>query len=361
MTVTLPPIDQWGVYRLGDTPATDKKTTKEGLFKITRGQYVPVSARTEGDTPRVTSTAFNNGHSGTCGMEPNGAAGTITVARNGSVGETFYQPDEYFATDDVHILTPKTPLTEGAALFVCAAIRREMGNYNYSRKLTLPLTSAIEIRLPADSNGDPDWSLMDRYIHWVHGVSIPRRKAAEKAERDRRARPLEEPISLPDVSEWGEFLVGNTAKTNGLFNIKRGGGATESDTTIPYVSASIRNNGVSDERALTITGRAGDLTITANGVVGVAFYQPRDFASSGDVLVLHPTTPLSTAAALFVCAVLNQERFRYSYSRKLTVDVLQRTRIKLPVTVSGDPDWGLMERYIRGTRHSHRLVHGEDA
>ena len=43
--------------------------------------------------------------------------GTITVSYNGSVGETFYQEEPFWASDDVNVLYPKFNLTKNIAMF----------------------------------------------------------------------------------------------------------------------------------------------------------------------------------------------------------------------------------------------------
>ena len=252
---------------------------------------------------------------------------------------------------------------------MCVAIRHEAFRYTYSRKWTLPLMNATEIKLPVTKGGSPDWELMESYIHWIHGVGIPRRVAAEKAERDRRARPLEEPAALPDVSEWGEFQLGNTPSTattpevRGLFDIQRGGKTTTGTSEVPYITSSLFNNGVSDHRKLEAVYPAGTLTVACDGSIGATFYQTVPYASNSHVCILTPNddVKLNTATALFLGAVIRHEGSRYSFSHAWSLERMRSTSIKLPVTDDGSPDWELMARYIRGTRHSHRLVYGDDA
>ncbi|ANO12766.1 restriction endonuclease subunit S [Mycobacteroides abscessus] len=161
--IELTPPETWGTYRVDE------------LFTVHKGDYVKGSGKTVGNIPRITSTASNNGQSGLCGMTPNAEAGSISVARNGSVGEAFYQPTRYFATDDVHVFTPLPevgPITAGAALFVCTIIRLEKYRYNYGRKWSLDKMRATEIRLPQREDGTPDWDYMTRYVHGLPFSSV---------------------------------------------------------------------------------------------------------------------------------------------------------------------------------------------
>lgn len=307
------------------------------LFEIRKGSYVPGGGDTEGNTPRVSSTSSDNGVLGTCGLKPNGAAGEITLARNGSVGEAFYQPAPFFATDDVHVLSPKSePLTAGAALFVCTVLRLEKFRYGYGRKWSLEQMRNTVIKLPATESGAPDWELMEKTI-----TALPSHDLIDAAYLTVPADP--DPVTLPDIEKWGTFRLDE------LFEVKRGG--AKGDTEAPLVGASARNNGVTGNGTGTVYP-AGMVTVSWNGSIGEAFYQPEPFTASGDVRVLEPKTPLTPDAALFVCTVIRTERFRYSYGRKWGLEQMKRTELRLPVTDDGAPDWELMARYIRSLPYS---------
>jgi hypothetical protein len=133
------------------------------LFDIKRGRYVETSKKIAGDTPEVSSTSMSNGVSRYIGLPAEHPANTISVARNGSVGEAFVQPRPFFATDDVHVLYPLRPVSQEALLFVCAVIRRERYRFNYGRKWSLDGMLNTQIRLPA-RNDKVDWAAMTRYI-----------------------------------------------------------------------------------------------------------------------------------------------------------------------------------------------------
>lgn len=138
------------------------------LFDIKRGRYVPANQKKPGPSPTATSTATNNGIGAHTSLDAEHLAGCITVARNGSVGEAFYQPEAFFATDDVHVFSPVRELHESftieARLFVCALIRKEAYRYNYGRKWSLKGMNASRIKLPVTEDGQPDWQWMTDYM-----------------------------------------------------------------------------------------------------------------------------------------------------------------------------------------------------
>jgi hypothetical protein len=92
-------------------------------------------------------------------------ANVITVNYNGNgVAEAFYQPEPFFASDDVNVLYPKFELDSAVALFVATIIRREKYRFNYGRKWNLERMNESRIRLPARADESPDWPWMRRFI-----------------------------------------------------------------------------------------------------------------------------------------------------------------------------------------------------
>ena len=142
----------WHPFRLGE------------LFDIKKGKRLTSRQRSVGSTPYIGAIESNNGVSAFIGQEAIHEGNTISVSYNGSVAEAFYQPESFWATDDVNVLYPRFPLTPEVALFICAIIRREKYRFNYGRKWHLSRMRATLIRLPADDSGVPDWRMMTDYI-----------------------------------------------------------------------------------------------------------------------------------------------------------------------------------------------------
>ena len=150
--VVLPPVIKWARFRL------------EELFVFEKGKRLTRAAMTEGVVPFVGASSANNGIRAYVGHEPGHRGGAISVCYNGSVGEAFYQPVPFCASDDVNVLRPRFVMNEWTALFVCALIRREQYRYNYGRKWHLARMKGAEVRIPVDRCGDPDWNLVSRYM-----------------------------------------------------------------------------------------------------------------------------------------------------------------------------------------------------
>jgi hypothetical protein len=58
---------------------------------------------------------------------------------------------------------------------------------------------------------------------------------------------------------------------------------------------------------------------------------------------------------IFICSLINQEEYRFSYGRAVYSSVAENIRIKLPVTPEGTPDWQFMENYIKSLPYSKNI------
>lgn len=169
-TGDIPSLDRWRGAKspegppLGDVQSWPKRTWSD-LFDIGRGRYVPSLEKLSGETPLISSTSNNNGLSAFVQLAPEWPAGSISVARNGSVGQAFYQPRPYFATDDVHILVPKGwHCTPSRGLFIASLISREKFRYSYGRKWSIEKMRRAQIPLPTGSDGAIDWEYVDQFM-----------------------------------------------------------------------------------------------------------------------------------------------------------------------------------------------------
>ena len=117
----------------------------------------------------------------------------------------------------------------------------------------------------------------------------------------------------------------------------------------PYVSSSANNNGVSCCVDSVPSIEANTITVARNASVGAAFYQPNMYcASPDDVRILSPKFKITPAIGLFLCTIIEQEKYRYAYGRKFGTKRMSDTRIKLP-SKDDTPDWEYIEEYVTKT------------
>ncbi len=149
------------------------------LFDIKKGKRIVASKISErGNCPLVSAIDKNNGIRDMLDVEPNHEGNTITVNYNGSVGEAFYQSDPYWATDDVNVLYPKFKLNVFIAMFLITLVKKEKYRFNYGRKWHKERMENTKIKLPVNTDGEPDWKFMEDYIK-----SLPYSKGLEHVDK----------------------------------------------------------------------------------------------------------------------------------------------------------------------------------
>lgn len=156
-----------------------------------------------------------------------------------------------------------------------------------------------------------------------------------------------------NVTSWKEFVISD------LFDVYLSAGDLKIDDcdpgNIPLVSSGSTNNGI-----VGYINKYGDGTaqIFKSNSITVdmfcnAFYQNTDFyaVSHGRVNVLYPKFKLNLQIGLFICNIIRQEQFKYSYGRAVYSSEIARMVIKLPASTDNTPDWNFMEQYIKSLNH----------
>lgn len=333
----------------------------DGLFDIRKGKRLTSEDQTEGNTPYIGAIDSNNGVSNYIGQEPIHQGNTISLSYNGSVGEAFYQPLPYWATDDVNALYLRPEygkLCPATGLFVCSVLKHDKYRYSYGRKWTLDNMKTTKVKLPATSDGKPDWKWMESYIDSLHNEPLT-------TQND----PI---IASFDTSDWKTFVFPE------IFSIRKGFYNKKPDHVeagdIPFLGAVDSNNGVTEHytyaeiREATKTGDEPNspiqqklfppnaVCVTNNGSVGYAYFQPERFTCSHDVTPLYRKDgEFNVLTGLFVATVIMHDRYRWEYGRKWRPIRMEHSTIKLPATPEGKPDWQWMENYIKSLPYGDRL------
>jgi hypothetical protein len=143
----------WGRFSIGD------------LFHVIKGSRLTSQQREEGIIPYVGASSHNNGITEYIANDDHlHRAGTLTVCYNGPVGTTFYQPQDFWASDDVNVLYPKFEMSENIGLFFVPIIERLGSKYAYVDKWKQEDMRASLLPLPVDTAGVPDWKHMEETI-----------------------------------------------------------------------------------------------------------------------------------------------------------------------------------------------------
>lgn len=160
----MPEIDyRW--FRIGD------------LFDGRRGKRLVKEDMIPGDTNFIGAISSNNGIREHIHAEASDVfkGNCITVNYNGSVGEAFYQNDDFWPSDDVNVLYAKSSwkLDRETGLYIITLIKANRFKFDYGRKWVLEKLLDTEIPLPATKKGNPDWTFMREFmkrLHWIDGL-----------------------------------------------------------------------------------------------------------------------------------------------------------------------------------------------
>ncbi len=267
----------------------------------------------------------------------------ITVTTDGSVCCAYYQPEQFTGSHSFIALYPKSfALNRDIALFICTIINNERYRFSYGRKIhSESKMKKMQIKLPVDANKMPDFKFMESCIKNLKNKQI----TTKNFKSNRKI----------DTNTWKEFRLGD------YFDIKKGKRLTsdeQSEGLTPYIGAIDSNNGVANYIGQSAIHSGNTISLSYNGSVGEAFYQPKSFWATDDVNVLYfkekNNYKFNKYVALFICTVLKNEKYRYSYGRKWVLENMKDTVIKLP-TISDMPDWKFMEQYIKSLPFGDRI------
>lgn len=346
-------ISEWKEYRLGD------------LFEIKKGKRLTSEDQTEGTTPYIGAIDSNNGVSNYIGQAPIHEGNTISLSYNGSVGQAFYQPIPFWATDDVNVLyfRDKTiSFNRNMALFICTILKQEQYRYCYGRKWVLDSMNETMVKLP--TKGDkPDWSYMEKYISSLKSQAVTSTKKVGDI--------------FFDYKKWESFSFGRLITEENIYKAKAYS-KTELVTSdvwkegfIHFVSRTEENNSID---CYAMKSDFSDIeegnAITVGDTTSTIAYQSEPFVNGDHIIVIRADW-LNKYTGMFIVSLLRKERYRYSYGRAYLMDSIKNTKLHLPVkkrdgkpiiddshTFSDEgylPDWEWMETYIKSLPYSDRI------
>ncbi len=155
----------WQDFRLSDI-----------LCQTGRGQRLRKQDRQHGDVPLATAGYVNQGISNFIGNNEqyiHPASITIDMFCN-----CFLREYPFACDDNVYVFQTKERLSIYAKLFIVSVInvysQRFCNIYNYDNQFREHIYTKETIKLPADSDGNPDWQFMEDYIK-----SLPYSKGIE--------------------------------------------------------------------------------------------------------------------------------------------------------------------------------------
>lgn len=144
-----------------------KKFKITDIFDIGTGACVKKQNLIDGELPRISVTNLNNGIQGKYSLaKPDTNLRTNENFISFSfLGTCFYHPYKASLDMKVHTLKPKNyNLTKNSGLFLVALLKSQFKNLSYGDQVSSSDLKNMNIMLPVDSEGNPDWAYMENYI-----------------------------------------------------------------------------------------------------------------------------------------------------------------------------------------------------
>jgi len=146
-----------------------KDKQENGLCELNKKTALPQNQLEDGNTPYVTTSSKNNGVSGYYDEDPNFKGKCLTVALNGSVGETFFQFDDFITSGDNVVLTLQNEYNPYLLFYISVMIKNHQWRYNYYRKLNLTKLKKMNIPMPFKNDKELDLEYIKNIVENSYG------------------------------------------------------------------------------------------------------------------------------------------------------------------------------------------------
>ncbi len=296
-----------------------------------------------GKNPRITCSATNNGLDDFY-FNAVTEKGDVLTVDSATIGFVSYQECDFLATDHVEklIFKPNRRFGRYIGLFIKMCIDKSCcGKYGYGYKFAQKRIERQIVKLPINTNNEPDFDFMEEYMRDVERKQKERYKnyIHIKIEEDSSVESLEN-------KRWKEFRIED------IFNILSGVRLTKENQNKglrPFAGATDSNNGITE--FVSNTNESIDqnvLGVNYNGSVVENFYHPYETIFSDDVKRLHLKNYTDNKyVLLFIKSAILKQKVKYQYGYKFNAERMKRQFIKLPVNVVNEPDYNFMEKYMR--------------
>ena len=277
----------------------------------------------------VSRISVNNGIAGRVNVDTKARkykAGDISVPLGGSLLCCFVQDEDFVTAQNVAVLRPKNSMQDVEKWFYCYALRENKFKFSaFGREVNKYINN---IELP------------DSIPAWVYSVSV--NPVHTKIKRSN--------LNI-DTTKWRYFTIGE--EKGGLFRLERCKNSASGDLSdgddCYYLGAKKSANSVMRrvvrEDDLITKGNCIVFIGNGQGSVGYSNYMNEDFIGTADLTVGY-NEHLNPFVGLFIVAVLDLERPKYSFGRKWSARIAE-TKIKLPATEQELPNWAYMEQYMK--------------
>ena len=319
----------------------------DSMFTFERGREKNMASLIQGCIPLVSARKINNGIKGFVDNPTKVVKGGNVISLNndgdGGAGLAYYQPANFALDTHVTALYPKKDVLSDVLIYMTTSISKQHAIFGHGRSISLPRAHRIQVMLPVDDSGKPDYDYMEQYASEIRRKMLMRYRTYVASQLSRL-----EYKDIPELNEkaWNEYSLEK------IFSVESGKRLTNAykvDGDRPFIGATDNNNGV--------TGFVGNrnssldknvLGVNYNGAPCIAFYHPYECIFTDDVKRLHLRYHDDNKyVLLFFKAIIMQQRKKYGYGYKFKEKRMLRQKLILPVNATGEPDYEYMEQYAK--------------
>ncbi len=319
------------------------------IFSVERPSARNKDDYEEGDVPFVASGAVNNGVQRCCKPKDNEKLDKrecITVSPVD--GSTFYQSYDFLGRGGAgsSILLLRCARNElWSGQFISRMISQTCSKYTYGHMGNKESIKREIIQLPITDEHKPDYQYMAKFssqkrVALLEKYSVyAKKRIAELGEYSK--------VSAINKKEWKAFLISD------IFDILPGKRLVAADTTPgnrPFIGALDNSNGIArfvNDTNVSLDKNVLGVNYNGNGMV-IGFYHPYECIFSDDVKRFHLKHHQDNAfVLLFMKVAILQQKSKFGYLYKFNAERMANTRIMLPVTDGGMPDYEYMEQYAK--------------
>ena len=284
-------------------------TSLGDLFKIRYGShgYDNKSILDKGKTLLIASQGVDNGAYGFFEIPEKFQEPIITVPRTGSIGFAFVQMTPCNVTDDCMVLTPLEKTSVEYLFYIASVIRFSKWRYNYGRKITPKRLEKLDVMRPDEYNAHVSYEKMLKQLY-------PRSQQTENGKEKTTTTKRYNIKQLFDLVRGHFHALDKLEKGNYI--------------TISRVSDNNGMVGFYEKPKKAKVFPAGTMTIST--VTGDAFIQYKPFIATDNVVMCIPKKPLKETTLIYIQALLNKSKWRYSYGRQCYKGSFEKTMIVLP-------------------------------
>ena len=296
-----------------------------------------------GNTPFVTASGINNGVAAKIDASKYEIIKGHCILIGGKTFTITYQHQDFVSNDSHNIVirAKNNTISENTYLFLVTALKASLSSkYSWGDAVTKDKLLDNYIKLPATSEGQPDYSFMDSYMKGIN-ASVMSSVAAFNA-------LIGGGISQGkiNVSEWQNFKIGDLFPDIVKPEVYHSREVVQFDDGIPYIVRSKYNNGMKYRVRKTDSMKVSPSGVISFGAENASFfYQSEEWCSGRDIYYIN-TTQHSESVCKFLTVCFNKVTSKYNYSFGLFPDLLKEETIKLPVDKKGKPDWEYMGHFI---------------